>query len=242
MSRPIEPLSRFPNSVPRAPVPDFLVSQDNALPWGGYDACHDEPTESSAFDRRAGGRVPSLRPPELTSPTAARRRETIYRYIQAHPGSHVRGMKNHLGLATGALQYHLYWLERHGLVTTRRSGFFRHVYPSRTFGDREEVLLGVLSQETPREILLCLVQRGSLSQGALAEMLGHSQPTVSWHMERLARDGVVRRTKSSRTVTYELVADRGEVLKLVETYHQAAWERWAGKLRQVAVIPARRRT
>jgi len=151
-------------------------------------------------------------------------------------------MKNELRLATGALQYHLYWLERHGLVTTRRNGFYRHVYPSRIFSDREKFLLGILSQETPREILLCLVQQGSLSQGELAEMLGHSQPTVSWHMERLVRDGVVKRTKSSGAVAYDLAADRGEVLKLVEAYHHDALERCAMRPRQLAVIQPRRRT
>jgi len=180
--------------------------------------------------------------PGFSGPAAGRRREEIYRYIHAHPGSHVRGMGKDLRLATGALQYHLYWLERHGFVTTRRSGFYRYVYPSRVFGDWEEHLLGVLSQETPREILLCLAQRGSLSQGELAGMLGHSQPTVSWHMERLSKEGMVRRAKSSRTVTYELAVDRAEVLEFVKRYHRDAWERWEGNLGQAAVVPMRMRT
>src|SRR5271170_582654 len=53
------------------------------------------------------------------------RRGVIYEYVRRHPGNHVRGMCKDLKLATGDLQYHLLWLEKHGFVKTRKNGFYR---------------------------------------------------------------------------------------------------------------------
>jgi len=158
------------------------------------------------------------------------RRGVIYEYIRGHPGSHVRGMARELRLATGDLQYHLLWLERHGFVKTKKNGFYRFVYPTMVFREEQEVLLGVLSQETPREILLCLLQDPEMTQGELARSLGHSQPTISWHMDRLVRLGVVCRKRESGGTVYEIAANREDVLRFVKEYHREVWKKWAGRL------------
>lgn len=158
------------------------------------------------------------------------RRGLIYEYIRRHPGAHVRGMAKDLGLATGGLQYHLLWLERHGFVKTKKGSFYRFVFPTMVFGDEQEVILGVLSQETPREMLLSLLHDPSITQGELARSLGFSQPTISWHMDRLVELGLVRKRRTGKGMVYEVAADRGEVLGFVKSYHPEVWKRWAGRL------------
>jgi DNA-binding transcriptional ArsR family regulator len=157
------------------------------------------------------------------------RRGVIYEYVRAHPGAHVRGMARELGLATGDLHYHLFWLERNGFVKTRKGGFYRFVFPTMVFEEEQEILLGVLSQDSPREILMCLLAQ-AMTQGGLARSLGHSQPTVSWHMDRLTRLGVANKRKTSDGMLYEVAADRDDVLRFVRSYYPETWERWAGKL------------
>jgi len=93
------------------------------------------------------------------------RRGLVYEYIRRHPGTHVRGMAKELRLATGDLQYHLLWLERHGFIETKRSRFYRYVFPTMVFQEEEQALLGVLSQEAPREIILCLLEDPEMTQG-----------------------------------------------------------------------------
>jgi DNA-binding MarR family transcriptional regulator len=172
------------------------------------------------------GRQPAPKPAGGSGLT---RRGVIYEYIREHPGTHVRGMARDLGIATGDLHYHLFWLERNGFVKTTKGGFYRFVFPTMVFREEQEVLLGVLSQETPREILLLLLQ-GTTTQGGLAKSLGHSQPTVSWHMERLVRLGVVGKRRTSEGTVYEVAADRDDVLRFVRSYYPETWKRWAGRL------------
>jgi DNA-binding transcriptional ArsR family regulator len=154
----------------------------------------------------------------------------LYQYIRAHPGAHVRGMANDLGFATGDLQYHLTWLERRGHVETMKNGFYRFVYPSMMFEERQKVVLGILSLETPREILLSLLQDACMAQLDLAKRLGYSQPTISWHMGRLVRQGILRKRRTSKGIAYEVLADRAELLQFVKEYHPAVWRRWARRL------------
>lgn len=183
-------------------------------------------------------------PPRYQSPSSGAtagvgsgltRRGLIYEYIRGHPGVHVRGMAKDLRLATGDLQYHLLWLEKHGFVKTRKSGFYRFVYPTMVFKEEQELLLGILSQETPREILLCLLRDSAMTQGDLARSLGHSQPTISWHMERLVQLGAVSRRRERRGNLYVVAADRGDILKFVKSYYPAVWKRWAGMLSSIVV-------
>jgi DNA-binding MarR family transcriptional regulator len=218
----------------------------DSQPWGPSGRpLHDAHTgfSNSAMSVRAAaplvrhahqyGVYPSQATIELKS--GLTRRGVVYEYVRTHPGAYVRGMARDLRIGTGDLQYHLSWLEKHGFVKTRKSGFYRFVYPTMVFQDEQEVLLGVLSLETPRELLLCLLGDPTMTQGDLARTLGHSQPTVSWHMDRLLQLGVVRKERTSRGVVYEVVADRDDILSFVKSYHSGVWKRWAGRLASLAV-------
>jgi DNA-binding MarR family transcriptional regulator len=163
------------------------------------------------------------------------RRGVIYEYIRGHPGSHVRQMARELRLGTGDLHYHLFWLEKHGFVKTKKSGFYRYVFPTKVFREEQEVLLGVLTQETPREILLCLLLDAAMTQGDLAKSLGHSQPTISWHMDRLLQLGIISKRRTSRGIFYEIEADRDDVLSFIKFYHPEVWKGWAGRLGDLVV-------
>jgi len=84
-------------------------------------------------------------------------RKKIYEYIYAHPGSHLREIGRNLDLAVGDLQYHLYALEKAGYVVSNRRGIYKRFYPSKIFDERQKDIIGTLSQETSRKILVLSV-------------------------------------------------------------------------------------
>lgn len=184
--------------------------------------------QSPSYGRRSSRATAEVR-------SGLTRRGVIYEYVRGHPGTHVRGMARELRLATGDMHYHLFWLEKHGFVKTKKSGFYRFVFPTMVFREEQEVLLGVLSQETPRGILLCLLLDAAMTQSDLARSLGHSQPTVSWHMDRLLQLGIVSKRRTSAGIFYDIVADRGDVLTFVKSYHPEVWKRWVGRLGDLVV-------
>ena len=214
----------------------------DALPWerqcrllDGQGGFYDSKDIEAALEAHAPRCGTHSSPANTIAKSGMTRRGVVYEYIRAHPGAHVRGVANDLHLATGDLQYHLFWLEKHGLVKTRRVGFYRCVYPTMVFQERHEVLLGVLTQETPREILLSLLHDPAVTQGSLARSLAHSQPTISWHLERMMRAGLVSKKKTGRGTVYQVVADRDDIVSFVRSYHQDVWKRWAGRFATVVM-------
>jgi len=211
----------------------------DAPPWeplGRFGEGHGYP-DSVTAGRALARQAPLYRrrsADAIAAKSGLTRRGVIYEYIRGHPGTHVRGMANDLGLATGDVHYHLFWLEKHGFVKTKKTGFYRLVFPTMAFREEQEALLGALSMETPREMILCLLLDAAITQSRLASSLGLSQPTVSWHMYRLIQLGLVSKSRSSRGISYEVVAERSDVLAFVKSYHPDVWKRWARRLSDLA--------
>jgi predicted transcriptional regulator len=154
-------------------------------------------------------------------------------YVILHPGTHARRIGKELGLTRGDLQYHLYTLEKEGLIRTRRRGLYKFVFPSNMFGEKQEIVLSLLSQETPSEIILFLIQKPDSTQTDLAEHLRFSAATVSWHMDRMVKEGVVARKKAGKFVEYRVTVSADDMIELVKEYHPTLWERWAGRFADI---------
>jgi DNA-binding MarR family transcriptional regulator len=219
-----------------------MTGRLDAPPWEAFGRSLDG--HGSFSDSGSAGGALAWRAPRpggqssravMAAKSGLTRRGTIYEYVRGHPGAHIRGMARELRLGTGDLHYHLFWLEKHGFVKTRKSGFYRYVFPTKVFRDEQEVLLGVLTQETPREMLLCLLLDPAMTQSDLAKSLGHSQPTISWHMDRLIQLGMISRRRTGAGTFYEIAADRDDVLSFVKSYHPEVWKAWAGRLGDLVV-------
>ncbi|MDA4125316.1 MAG: winged helix-turn-helix transcriptional regulator [Thaumarchaeota archaeon] len=177
-------------------------------------------------DEEGEGR--SYRPERTTPPQTTQSK--VYDYIKTHPGIHLRKIGRELGLATGDVQYHLYKLENQGRVNSSRRGLYKLFYPSDLFGETQKKLLGVLSQETAREVLLNVIQNPNTSQEELALILQVSQPTISWHIKRLVELGILQKEQKGRTVAYQVLGNTAEILIFMENYHPSAWEKWSSRL------------
>lgn len=169
-------------------------------------------------------------PVDSLDPTQRR----ILEFITAHPGVHLREVCRALALAMGDVQYHVRRLERDGRITTARRGLYKFFYPAGLFGERQREVLSMLSLETPRELLLSIIERPESTQVELAAATGVSQPTVSWHLKRLVELGIVGRHQEGRVVTYT-VAGSGEIATFVKTYHPTVWERWSSRLADIFI-------
>ena len=162
-------------------------------------------------------------------------RRKIYDYIKSHPGTHEREIEKELGIATGDLRYHLNKLTRADLISAWGSGT-RFIFPSNIFGEKQEVLIGLLTQETPREILLCITRSPGITQKELADELKLSAPTIWWHMDRLLRLGVVGRKKEGKSVSYEVITRREDLINFIVRYHPTIWEKWASRMHDVTLM------
>jgi predicted transcriptional regulator len=159
----------------------------------------------------------------------------VLEFIGSHPGVHLREICRGLDLAMGVVQYHVGRLERDRRISSARRGLYKFFYPADLFGARQRDILSVLSLEKPRELLLNIIEHPDSTQEALAAATSVSQPTVSWHLNRLTDLKIVERRQQGRTVTYRAAVGGSEIASFIKAYHPTVWERWSSRLADIFI-------
>ena len=136
----------------------------------------------------------------------------------------------------GDVQYHIRRLEMDGRISSVRRGLYKFFYPSALFGEKQRDVLSVLSLDTPRELLLNIIEKPYSSQEELARALVVSQPTVSWHLKRLVDLGILEKQHTSTGTTYSVVGSSApEIATFLRSYHPTVWERWSSRLADIFI-------
>ena len=114
-------------------------------------------------------------------------------YLTATPGAHFSKIRDDLELGTGETQHHLRRLEREGAVESRKDGDYRRFFPADRFSEFEQVALGYLRRETPRGMLVALLEDPDASASEVAARLDVSRSTVSKYGSQLESAGLLSR-------------------------------------------------
>jgi len=138
--------------------------------------------------------------------------EAIAGYLSQTPGAHFSKIRDDLELGTGETQHHLRTLLTEEAIESERDGEYRRFYPADRFDAFERTALGYLRRETPRGMIIALLEDPTASASELAEQLAVSPPTVSKHAARLEEAGLLDREDG-----YEL-RDPETLLLLVVRY------------------------
>ena len=157
----------------------------------------------------------------------------VFRYLENNPGAHLRKISKELGLAMGDTQYHLGILEKSGKIRSRKINLYRRYYPASILGEKEELILAFLRQETARDILIFLIGHPQSTQSDLASFKHYSSPTISWHMSRLIEAGIVSKSREGKKIRYSIDANRDKLIYLVKTYHPSVWNVLASRLAEL---------
>ena len=157
-------------------------------------------------------------------------RDLIYQYVKSYPGSHLRKISKHLSLGMGNIQYHLDALEKIGIIKSRKISIYKVYYDVGVLGERHESILAILQQETPRSILIYLIEYPGASQSEIAAYVGCSAPTVVWHMSHLMKIGLVKYRRDGRFIKYNIKGNLKEITGLIKSYHPTVWDRLSSRL------------
>lgn len=144
-------------------------------------------------------------------------RRRIFDYVRSRPGSHLRKIQRDLGLPLGTLEYHLYVLERAGLLAVRQSGRFKAFFVEGSMDRRDKDLLYYLRQSMPRRITMQVVHRPGITFQGLSARMPLSPSTVSFHLRKLVHAGILREQRVGREKIYEC-PEPERVQRLIVSY------------------------
>ena len=132
-------------------------------------------------------------------------RAIVCRAIRENPGASLVELAHLTGMNRGTLKYHLLALGVEGEIVTIAQNGRLHFFPNNgMYNGQEKIILYHLRNPASRQILLLLHQRPGMCRKEIADQIGVSGPTVSWHMQRLHGDGVIEDRREGRNVRYYL--------------------------------------
>lgn len=156
-------------------------------------------------------------------------KEKILEFIIANPSSHLRKIKNNLKYSMGTVQYHLGMLENEGKIKSVKTKFYRNYYH---INESDEKVLSVLNLDSPRSIVMYLIQHEPANHQEIAKGIGLSSSTVSWHMKRLLELQVVE-TEFSGKYTIYCLRDRDNVLVNLSKCKSTVWNSMVNNMADV---------
>lgn len=148
-------------------------------------------------------------------------RKKLYGVIEKSPGLHFREIQRRSGLAVGALQYHLDFLQKKGFVSFQKEGKFVRYYAMRTKKTVEnKPLMALLRQEQPRHILLFLLQRKFATNERIAQAINLSQSTTSTYLKKMLETQAIERKKHGRKIVFS-IANKEQVTDLLARFQKS---------------------
>jgi len=121
--------------------------------------------------------------------------DAIRGYLSTTPGAHFSKLRDDLKLGTGETQHHLRTLVEAGEIDSRRDGEYRRFFTAGQFSEFEQIALGYLRRETPRKLLIELLESPADTGSELAERLDVSRTTVSNYAGELEDAGLLDRSE-----------------------------------------------
>lgn len=154
------------------------------------------------------------------APLENENRRRVYVLVRANPGLHVGELERRLAMQSSTLAYHLRYLEDLGLVEAREEEYYKRYYAKGEVGRVDRDLLRLLRQRIPRRLLAHLLLE-DLAHGDLAPRFGLAPSTLSYHLGKLARAGVVARDGEGKGARYRVVDKQGVAHALVA--YRGSW-------------------
>jgi len=147
----------------------------------------------------------------------------LQQIIEQNPGIQFREIMRSSGLKNGVLSHYLGKLEKSGIVKVNRGPRQVRFYPPQITED-ESIAIKALRKQTPRDLLLALIENDGLEFSQLVKAVKKSPSTVSLYLSQIVDDGLVEIKIVELKKRYHIKA-RDLIDKLIEDYRPSLLEK-----------------
>lgn len=114
----------------------------------------------------------------------------VVQIIEKNPGIQFSEIMRETGMKNGVLSHYTRKLEEGGIVQVERTPRVTRFYPLGV-NKEESILIKNLRQETPKNILMSLLENDNLTFNEVAEKIKRSPATVSINLTQLIQDEII---------------------------------------------------
>ena len=150
-------------------------------------------------------------------------RKRIYDIVKKFAGCHFREIERKSKLSAGSVNYHLGYLNKHGLIKGEKENNYIRYFP-KEFKSENKRLLSFLRQKSTRRILIFILTNNNCNHEQIVKFVKLSPSTVSWHLKKLEEEGIIRSIKYGRKTYYDLLIKKNEIINLLITYKESFFD------------------
>jgi len=143
--------------------------------------------------------------------------------IEKNPGIQFREIMRSSGLKNGVLSHYLGKLEKNGIIKVTRGSRQTRFFPPKITED-QSIVIKALRKQTPRDLLLALVNQDGLEFNQLVKEVSKSPSTVSLYLTQIVQDGLVEIKIENLKKRYYIKA-RKQIDQLIEDYRPSLLEK-----------------
>ena len=147
----------------------------------------------------------------------------LQQIIEENPGIQFREIMRSSGLKNGVLSHYLTKLEKYGVIKVIRGPRQTRFYPPKITED-ESKIIKALRRNTPRNLILALLQNDGLEFNSLVTQVNKSPSTVSLYLTQLVNDGLVEIKLDNLKKRYYIKA-RDIIDQLIDDYRPSLFEK-----------------
>jgi len=118
-------------------------------------------------------------------------RRSIFDIIKKNPGLHLSKISKMLDLRISLVEYHLHYLEKHGLIQSDTSTGYKRYLIKGEKKSLQKKNFSILRQKNLLRIVLYLIKKGYSSHKDILEIMDISPSTLSYHLKRLIKNGII---------------------------------------------------
>jgi len=132
-------------------------------------------------------------------------RSRLYNEIRKSPGLHFRELQRRVNMATGALQYHLDYLEKHALIKSERVENTKRFFAMQAKRlEGEEQIMPFLRQEKTRHLLIAMLSGRKNTIQSLARKTQTPYSTTSRLLDKIVEAGIAQKVRKRKQIHYTL--------------------------------------
>lgn len=147
----------------------------------------------------------------------------IYEFIESNPGKHLREISRVLNIHSSTLRYHLNYLEKNGLVVSKKEENIRIFFIANKLSSVDKNITSLLQQKRFRDIILLIIISSGITHSEICNKLSIKPPTMSKYINILESRGIVKHEKIGREKKYHVIESR-KVIELLLTYRKTFWD------------------
>lgn len=132
-------------------------------------------------------------------------RSKLYNEIRKSPGLHFRELQRRINMATGALQYHLDYLEKRSLIKSERVENTKRFFAMQSKRlEGEEQIMPFLRQEKTRHLVITMLSGRKNTIQSLARKTQTPYSTTSRLLDKIVEAGLAQKARKRKQIHYIL--------------------------------------